>query len=613
MARRVLGLVLLAAGASLTCADGFLPFDPDAGQIPHPPTTPDMGVFGEFLDALQVMQDQYFAPWLGTWPTSIDWTAAVMGTHVSGALTSLSKGLGMPGAAGFDEYKAKENLITTYFSQVLSFYFGQDAFTIRSEAFDDILWVVLGWLEAVQFIDSYSELYSSAVPGLPLDPAQHVSDVLLNQTWYGKQWTAAFAHRSRIFWYLAEQGWDTKLCGGGMNWNPHFEPYKNAITNELYVAGSVAMYLYFPGDANTSPYSNPKDPRVKAPPGANGPFVPHDPKYLEAAMAGYSWLASVGMQGPDGLYVDGFHIPDWNNATNPNTKCTARDDMLYTYNQGVLLSGQRGLWEVTRDAKFLYDGHSLIQAAINATGYHLRYDRPVDNITGLEPGDLPPWHGLGRAGVLEDQCDAAGTCSQDSQTFKGIYFHHLTTFCAPLSGPLPGIPGAAGKNGADFAGLQDAHSSACAAYVGWIRHNALAALATRDSAGKFGMWWTAGILNLAAGIKNASMPYNSSASDENSVDYRTYGVPQDALWVTPSAHTRAQAQDLAKVLDQIPLGHGGMKRMFMSDAPVHLYRRADTVDASDPNTRGRGRTVETQGGGLAVLRALWEISSSPRA
>jgi hypothetical protein len=32
-----------------------------------------------------------------------------------------------------------------------------------------------------------------------------------------------------------------------------------------------------------------------------------------------------------------------------------------------------------------------------------------------------------------------------------------------------------------------------------------------------------------------------------------------------------------------------------------------TRTESDPNNRGRGRTVETQGGGVAVLRALVEL------
>jgi hypothetical protein len=34
---------------------------------------------------------------------------------------------------------------------------------------------------------------------------------------------------------------------------------------------------------------------------------------------------------------------------------------------------------------------------------------------------------------LQDICDVDGTCSQDAQTFKGIFFHQLTLFCNPLA------------------------------------------------------------------------------------------------------------------------------------------------------------------------------------
>ena len=40
-----------------------------------------------------------------------------------------------------------------------------------------------------------------------------------------------------------------------MSWNPYLEPYKNAITNELFISASIGMYLYFPGDDNDSPFS----------------------------------------------------------------------------------------------------------------------------------------------------------------------------------------------------------------------------------------------------------------------------------------------------------------------------------------------------------------------
>ena len=39
------------------------------------------------------MQDQYFDIGLGKWTTSIDWTAAVMNTHLVGVLASLSRSL----------------------------------------------------------------------------------------------------------------------------------------------------------------------------------------------------------------------------------------------------------------------------------------------------------------------------------------------------------------------------------------------------------------------------------------------------------------------------------------------------------------------------------------
>src|ERR1700760_821061 len=47
----------------------------------------------ELHHALQTMQDTYFQLWLGTWPTCIDWTAAVMGTYVSASLYSLTRSL----------------------------------------------------------------------------------------------------------------------------------------------------------------------------------------------------------------------------------------------------------------------------------------------------------------------------------------------------------------------------------------------------------------------------------------------------------------------------------------------------------------------------------------
>lgn len=589
-------------------------------QNQHGAHTAKLKLFDEFLDALRVLQDDYFQPWLGQWPNAIDWTAAVTGTHVAAALSSLSQGI-----SAEDSPREKENLITTYFSQLLSYYFGQDAFSIRNEAYDDMLWVVLGWLETVEFIDYHATVFQlSAANDEPVTKTtSRATSGLLNQSWYGNLWIPAFSHRARIFWDIASQGWDTTLCGGGMNWNPRLEPYKNAITNELFIAASASMYLYFPGDSNTSPFINSHDPRM-ADPAANTTSdsrEPHEMKHLQAALAGYNWLIHSGMMNEQGLYADGFHITGWNNASNPNKRCDARNDMVYTYNQGVVLTGQIGLWKVTGDERFLSDGHRLIQSTINATGYDLARDAPIDDISLLKPGQLPPWRGLGRAGVLEEQCDISGQCSQDSQSFKGIFFHHLTAFCAPLEIAFSKAEKAAHMTDSStlsselFKLAEESHRQACASYLGWIKLNARAALSTKDLEGKFGMWWTAGLLQINASSLADAPP--NAPSGSNSIDYRTYGVPRDTTW----SNTPLEDAPLPPILDteddiddQVPLESGRTKHA--PAAPEKLrYDSDDTLasemaagDPSDPNNRGRGRTVETQGGGVAVLRCLWEIS-----
>ncbi len=201
--------------------------------------------------------------------------------------------------------------------------------------------------------------------------------------------------------------------------------------------------------------------------------------------------------------------------------------MVYTYNQGVILSGQRGLFEVTGDVSFLEDGHRLIQSVINATGYDLEKDAPLEGLTGTKVDRLPKWHGLGRAGVLEEACDVRGDCSQDSQTFKGIFFHHLIAFCTPLEIPETLPSSVVGTE--QFLDVGLAHTAACRRYLGWLDRNAAAALATRDDSGKFGMWWTAGLLNIS--LDSIIIEPDTTSHDGDPFDYRTYGVPNDPIWV----------------------------------------------------------------------------------
>ncbi|KAI0882116.1 glycoside hydrolase family 76 protein [Annulohypoxylon maeteangense] len=573
--------------------------------------SPNLNVLADVLESMEVMQTEYFAPWLGTWPDAIDWTAAVMGTHVSGAVRSLSEALAHLNSKWekFVDWKLQTNLVDKYFTQITAYYFGQDAFAIRNEAYDDILWVVLGWLEAIQLVNVHTDLHfrsdfqdEVSIPEANSFP--RLADFFLNQTYHGNVWIPAFAHRARVFWELASVGWDTKLCGGGMVWNPRLLPYKNAITNELFIAASISMYLNFPGDDNPSPFYGSRDTSGTAPHTRSGP---RDARYLKAAVEGYKWLVSSNMTDEQGLYTDGFHISGYQDTGNNNTKCDERNEMVLSYNQGVLLTGLRGLWDATGASSYLSDGHKLIQNVIRASGYNLASDSPIEDLLTLKPGHLPKWHGLGRAGVMEDPCDASGTCSQDGQTFKGIFFHHLTSFCAPLVEPFPTPDPEIKVDARAFTAARDSHAGACAAYGGWLKHNARAALATRKD-GKFGQWWTAGLLDHWVGpwptMEDDGIPRAS-----NKVDYRNYGVPNDTTWraqpgfMMPSVNPDQAQKPLFVIDDDRRIGELKKRQ--------EIQVNEAGGNATDPNTRGRGRTVETQGGGLALMRAYWQIVHAP--
>ncbi|CAJ2500281.1 Uu.00g031340.m01.CDS01 [Anthostomella pinea] len=599
----------------------FLPVGMDSATATGGRRTLGVDAFANMLDAMNVMQTEYFAPWLGTWPDAIDWTAAVMGTHISGAARTLSEDL--PFLSSDDgrtiDWSRASNLVDNYLGQLIGYYFGQDAFAIRNEAYDDILWVVLGWLETVQFVNTHSDLHYKlkdedlTQAGSPDAESFGIGvvNVLSNETYHGNLWIPAFSHRARIFWDLSTHGWDTRLCGGGMVWNPHLEPYKNAITNELFIAASISMYLYFPGDDNQSPFYNRSDTVNPDDPDLHIYSGPRGARYLKAAVEGYRWLVSSNMMNDHGLYTDGFHISGYADTGGNNTRCDRRNDEVYSYNQGVILTGQRGLWDATGASSFLRDGHKLIQSTIKATGYDLVSNTAVDDISSLKEGELPPWRGLGRLGVMEDTCDASGSCSRDGQTFKGIFFHHLTAFCAPLVAPQPSSGMYADTRA--FAAIEKSHHDACISYSSWLGHNAHAAIGTRDKHGKFGQWWTAGLL-----ISRWTGPWPTKTDDgvpceTNGTDYRNYGVPNDTTWRGPSSdHDHAKPPQDPFIpppheqprTDQMPL-----REPTKQQDPVGAEKQVNRqLNTDDPNKRGRGRTVETQGGGLALMRAHWKLA-----
>ncbi|RKF57797.1 putative glycosyl hydrolase [Erysiphe neolycopersici] len=541
-------LITFAAENHETSASCLVEHCSDIRQQPLPERKIQSDTYIAFVNALDVLQRDYFRIWPGVWPSAIDWTAAVLGTVISGSLRTFSSS---PSDVFSPPIAA--NVINRYFSQLTASYFGQDIFALRQQANDDMLWVVLEWIEALQFIDERSQNY---VPG-PIGGA-----------WYGKQWAPDFAHRARIFWDLAARGWNTTLCGGGMIWNPRLLPYKNAITNELYISASIAMYLYFPGDNDNSPYGK----GLSNVSSTNFIQNPQDAQYLDAAIEAYKWLYASNMTNKDGLFVDGYHISGWNKTFSNNTKCDERNEVIYTYNQGVILSGQYGLYQATGARSYLEDGHELVSNVIKATGWNLN----SASIPGLPPNGK--WYGLGRNGILEEACDASATCSQDSQTFKGIFFHHFTSFCSQLTDPIS-IPEGTTNNSQE---IREWHYNKCQRYGPWIKHNADAALSTLDSRGRFGGWWG---FSSNSTVNHSAEP-NETKIQSGAIDYRSLGIPQDWKFISKRQSEEPERYNIKS-------------------------RDNNSTQASDLNDRGRGRTAETQLGGVNVLRALLKIVEKP--
>lgn len=92
---------------------------------------PDAQILKDAFEALAVMQNEYFNPAKMTWPSAIDWTAAVVQTVLSGSMSTLTRSI--DSVVSDEEWKEKENLLSFLHEQVVSAYFGQDAEAIKGQ------------------------------------------------------------------------------------------------------------------------------------------------------------------------------------------------------------------------------------------------------------------------------------------------------------------------------------------------------------------------------------------------------------------------------------------------------------------------------------------------
>jgi len=199
--------------------------------------------------------------------------------------------------------------------------------------------------------------------------------------WWALAWLSAYdltgderylAAARRIFADMVS-GWD-EVFGGGLWWNRD-RGYKNAITNELFLAVATGLHRRSPG---------------------------RDGTYLDWARREWEWFDAAGLVGAEDLVNDGLTDAGANNGR-----------PTYTYNQGVILGGLADLYAITGDGAYLRRGESIADAALRT-------------LTG------PP--GGRSAGVLTEpgESDITGRADDASQ-FKGIFVRNLCEFyaCAP--------------------------------------------------------------------------------------------------------------------------------------------------------------------------------------
>jgi len=191
--------------------------------------------------------------------------------------------------------------------------------SFRNWAYDDSGWWAMAWLKAYDLF--------------------HVASYL----------TTA----QKIFDYMLKNGWDDH-CNGGMNWMRN-HPYKNAVTNELFILLAARLASHQTDTARRA-------------------------YYLGWSIKGYNWLAQSGMLNDDHLYNDGLD------------HCINNKGNTWTYNQGVILAAEKELFTLTGDKDYLESAHKTALACMRIVADK---DSILTDKLGKDAGpDCPQFKGI---------------------------------------------------------------------------------------------------------------------------------------------------------------------------------------------------------------------------
>lgn len=171
---------------------------------------------------------------------------------------------------------------------------------------------------------------------------------------------SAYLGEARYIFANMTLGW-TPACGGGVLWSK-FSDFKDAISNELFLAAAAGLYHR----------------------------LPRDTQYLHWALREWRWFQRSGMLISSGLVLDGLR------GCKPQ-----RGSARWTYNQGMLIGGLLALEQVTRQKSLLRLAGKTANAVLHSPE--------------LSPGGI----------LREPSCGSLLHCGADAPTFKGIFVQNL--------------------------------------------------------------------------------------------------------------------------------------------------------------------------------------------
>ncbi|KAJ7125373.1 glycoside hydrolase [Mycena epipterygia] len=216
---------------------------------------------------------------------------------------------------------------SNYATVIDSVFNGQETYLTTGQSFDDVQWVALAYM---------------------FGGSTHLDS-------------------AKTYYDIASTAVDSSYCGGGLFWNGK-KQYKNAITNELYLATSG--YLY---------------------------DLTQNKTYLTNLNTTWTWLKASKMLASNGLFDDGL--------TNDGT-CAGTGAQLHTHRySGVVLLGLGYLYKFTKDEQYLMEAYDIVDATIST---------------------------LTNDGGLHESCETNtdNQCNSDQETFKGITMFFMARFLA---------------------------------------------------------------------------------------------------------------------------------------------------------------------------------------